>query len=888
MKRIISFLTVIAVLLQLNVFGSTFDEASAINDGLDRKLAFLQALEIADADDYIESAEEIISRGKFAELLGNVVDLNAVRVVQKVRYFKDVAPNDRYGSAINLLYKKGIVKGTDDKLFSPDQAIKPYDAAVMVLRLAGYEKIVAAGYDYHKLISKNGLLDGVSSIEELTCAQAITLVCHALEMPACVGTVYTDDGGEFMMDDDHTVLYEFFKIYRHKGVLNATEGISITNSCASGRMLVNETEYKSDIADSYKYLGYFVNAYVKENKDTLDEVVYIEPTDVNEVAEFSLKNLSSVGTDLKLSYLDVKTGRQKNIQLPGNVTVIKNGKVINKNLNKAFDGEQGQVTVIKNDVKTVAVIKVYDSVMVNSVNTEDKMIYSKYGQSISFDENDSERFVIYKADGKRGTVSDIAKGMFLTVFRSDKCIEIYVSSSATEGEVTATNKKHIFINGDEFETEYDFKTSGKLPVIGAKGTFFFNIFGELAYFDESAESDLNYGILVNAGVRDEAFSKTLGLKIFTAEGKMLNTEVSDKISIDGERKPADEAYSALLAAGNNVISQMITYKITEGGVISAIDTLAENKNGGGIVMSAALGERAYHNVTNMMLPDVILKKGGPIFRVPELKNAANAADKRFSVKNELINAEWYANCSAYRSDKDIFYSDAVMIETNDAEATVFEEMDQPFMVVEMLDVLDEDDEVRKQIVLGGSVSERGGADMGIMSFMIDEDYELTESDVEKDSTADPYNSDPGKPVMPEALGEGDMIRIVRNQDNEIVKIKLLFDYSTGESMLKIRKWDTKGAAYGRYVAGFAVSKKDNFVALSTTTKGGKPTEYAHFHGAAVDPVIVMDERKTEERIYVGSYDDVITYEETGDAASVVIPVTYYGGTRCYFVYRYGR
>lgn len=829
MKRIISLLTVVAILFQLNVFGSTVDEATADIAGLEQKLDFLQALEIADADDYIESAEEIISRGKFAELLGNVVDLNAVRVVQKVRYFKDVAPNDRYGSAINLLYKKGIVKGTDDKLFSPDQAIKPYDAAVMVLRLAGYEKIVEAGYDYHKLISKNGLLDGISSVEELTCEQAINLVCRALEMPACVGTVYTDDGGEFMMDDDHTVLYEFFKIYRHKGVLNATEGISITNSCASGRMLVNETEYKSDITDSYKYLGYFVNAYVKENKDTLDEVVYIEPTDVNEVAEFSLKNLSPVGTDLKLSYVDEKTGKQKNIQLPGNVTVIKNGRLVNKNLNKAFDGEQGRVTVIENDVKTVAVIKNYDSVMVNSVNAEDKMIYSKYGQSISFDENASDRFVIYKADGTRGTVSDIAKGMFLTVFRSDKCIEIYISSSAAEGEVTATNKKHIFINDDEFETEYDFKTSGKLPVVGAKGTFFFNIFGELAYFDESAENDLNYGVLVNAGVRDEAFSKTLGLKIFTAEGKMLNTEVSDKISIDGERKPADEAYSALLAAGNNVISQMITYKITEGGVISAIDTLAENKNGGGIVKSGQVSSRAYHTLSNMMLPDVILKKGAPIFRVPELKTAANASDKKFSVRSELVNQEYYT-CSAYRSGEDTFYSDALLIETNAAESTVFNSQDQCYMVVELIDVLGEDDEIRKQIVLGGCISERGGADMGLMPFMIVDDYELNENDVEKDSTADPNNEDPGKPVMPDALGEGDMVRVVMNQDNEIVKIKLLFDYSSGESMLKIRKWDLKAAGYGRFVAGFATSKKDNFVALSTTSKTGSVDEYAFFHG----------------------------------------------------------
>ena len=113
---------------------------------------------------------------------------------------------------------------------------------------------------------------------------------------------------------------------------------------------------------------------------------------------------------------------------------------------------------------------------------------------------------------------------------------------------------------------------------------------------------------------------------------------------------------------------------------------------------------------------------------------------------------------------------------------------------------------------------------------------------------------------------------------------MYFDYGNPEfSVASFRKYVNSGASEGRFVAGYALDREDNIVAMSRDSVTGQRNELAQI---TVAP-IVYDAEKRDNKIYVGKADDIITYKETGSKASVVIPYMFVGWSREIFVYKQG-
>lgn len=901
MKRFLSLLLAISVLTTCFVISAA--SAAEVDYNKDA-LLLLKTLGIIDFDISSDDALSTkVTRGEFAAAAAKSMGVTEKTLVSKTRYFKDVSPMDRSAVYIHSLYESGIVQGTGEREFKPNDDILPMDAAMLMLRVAGYHKVYTTNAGLERIISRYGLYDSLGG-DYVTCGQMANLIYKVLMLPAPVlnGVTVSSDGQNstavYEIDNNFsTVLYESFGIYRVRGILSGADGISIYSDIDldAERIVVGDNVYKGNIEGSYGLLGYNVAAYIKDIKDSVDETVVILDSGINKVYEIDLAGLSPVSKDLRLNYIDGKTGRAKNLQLSGSTPVLKNGTPVTKNISSAFNAKQGKAVIVDNGQGFVAKIFAYDSVLVGSVDTKVNKIYAKHGTTVDYDLQELKRAKIYLSDGTEGNASNLEAGMFLTVFRSENCTELYVSGTVIGGTATSIKKKSFEIDGVEYAVEPKYlETAKKLVKAGMKGAFYLNIYNEIAYFDPDGSTDGKIAFLVDAAERQEAFSSKLAMKLFTDEGKMLSAYGKDKVRVDGAVKntPA-EAIAALTANSTRVISQIIVYKQNDKGEITEIDTVSPNNNGkSGLTVKLSrngkdFDTRNYYSLGSF-LPDVIIKANAPIFRVPVLAGAATAPDKNFAVLSKLDAQKDYT-CAAYTISADGFYADVILIATDDTSLT-FSTMDSCYMVADVIDVLDPEDStmVRKQLVLGGTDRESGGSEALLRPMYVASDYEISSTEV----TDDTNNNDPGKPVMPDELGVGDLIRIIQDSNGEIVQIKLVYDHSDANSrVINVKRKNEQTAGNGRFIAGYAVRKMDKFVALSTVAPGANVVtdELAHFHGAAHAPIVVYDATLRENKVYIGSINDIITYEETKDvnSTSIVIPVTYYGYARSYFIYKYG-
>lgn len=241
------------------------------------------------------------------------------------------------------------------------------------------------------------------------------------------------------------------------------------------------------------------------------------------------------------------------------------------------------------------------------------------------------------------------------------------------------------------------------------------MYGEVAYMDkDSIEFTSNIGFLVNVGINEDV-DGALRLKIFTKEGQMTTFFADHKLKIDGERVSPENAESVFKSVNNGYVSQVITYELRADGYISEIDTVAEGGGvNGGLTLKEDFLSRNY-NPNGIFLYTMVLKKNRVVFKVPSIAEAAEAADNKFKIEKSLKEKTSYY-CAGYSLTNDDFYTDVVVIASGEASSE-FGDFDQLFMVDKVLQAYDKaSGETRTKVILGGSVSQRGGADMGLLEF----------------------------------------------------------------------------------------------------------------------------------------------------------------------------
>lgn len=835
----------------------------------DEAVRLLDALGIASKYE-LESADETkITRGEFAVYLGRIAGVAENASAPDVRYFVDVAQNNRFAPSVTALYEKGIVKGTENKLFEPDTPIKPFDAAVMLLRLGGYETLVKIGSDYNKLIVQNGLLNGLS-MDSLTGVQAAELIFRALRMPYFNITAYGTDLS-FEISDTHPIMYEYYKVYEVEGVLECAEGISISSVLADDEVVVIGGEtYSADLVYGYGDLGSIVTGFVKENRDSADELVAYAVSTKNRITEIDIDKITYISDDgLTLKYQKAASRSVHTVNLPGNVNVLKNGKRVTKNISKAFEEKQGRIKVVEAPGYGVNVhIYVYDSVFVSNVDTELGVIYPKSGQKIDLEASKLVRKRVITSDGSVGTVSDVKKGMLLTVYRSDVSVEIHICTDTVSGVVSAKDKKTVTVNDTLYKVEPVLfeKLFSKLKV-GASYEFYLNKNGEIAYFTEgTAKSEV--GFLIDAATKTEAFSEKLLFKMMTSDGSLITITAKDKMYLNGENKTNTQILESLDETGLSGYAQLVCYDLNTEGEIRSLYTATGDEGNNHIQLDSGFSVKYHKLATRTLGNNVALKSDATIFKVPELSGLSTANEKEFEVLSAMENNTSYYS-AAYSLGGESFLSDVIVISSNDVISD-FNGQEHVWMFDSTYNYIDDEELERTKIVLAGVKTD--GGYMKLEEFSIPVDFAVTDENRQLGDVS--WNE----------LTQGDLIRIKHNSKDELLRIRMVFDHDKEGAKVSDCSYKAEYAeSLGRCVAGYANSKEDLLVALGINS----PKNIDEIAYMVEGVIAVYDDKLQKDNIYVGTIDDILTYEEVGDNASVVVPVTWYKWSYMIFVYKNG-
>ena len=132
-NKLLCLILSVALMFNTIIMGSVFVFADENNIDSEDKI-LLMDLGIINNKEVEACRENAVTRGDFAVFAARILGVQTDKNTEKVRYFKDVEPNSSIAPYINVLYRNGIVTGTDKAEFRPFDDIVPSDAATIMCR----------------------------------------------------------------------------------------------------------------------------------------------------------------------------------------------------------------------------------------------------------------------------------------------------------------------------------------------------------------------------------------------------------------------------------------------------------------------------------------------------------------------------------------------------------------------------------------------------------------------------------------------------------------------------------------------------------------------------------------------------------------------------------
>ena len=501
--------------------------------------------------------------------------------------FSDVTEEHEFENQIAFAADMKLVAGSGGK-FRPDDAINEEEMAVVALRALGYDNfspyikidIVKArceGVFSGVTIKKNGTIN----FENATKAIYNTM---NLPMIMITGVVTGKEGSELILNKDETTALNYYKhIYMEKGVVtdNGITSFSGDTDIDINRVKIDGVVYKRDKTLANDLLGHKLEIYHDKENNILhisditddDDILYIKADDI----------ISATMGEIK--YAD-KNERIRTINFPLSANIVYNGKALKPGeYNKALLKPQiGGIELIRTNGKS------YDFLNITSqYNCVVDKIHDNDGLYTFVDVKSNDKNVIVDIDDVGTSVwivdkddiivdcSGIHQYNVLSVAQSlDKQYTfIRVNTENAKGvidKIVNGTKQRIFVDDNEYTLAYDAISSE--ITLNVFGWFYFDIYGDIAYFKSFAKYEQRFGYLISAGIERSPFSQKFKAKIFDASGQVIVSAAEKTLKVDGVpfKNASFGSVVEKFYVGSEFRPCMIRYELDLDGNIKSIDT----------------------------------------------------------------------------------------------------------------------------------------------------------------------------------------------------------------------------------------------------------------------------------------------------------------------------
>lgn len=862
---------------------ATRAEAAVI---LYRAISFMGKNAIFDGKDTAENIEEANEKAKLLDGLG-FLDLKykgrenftrgefmeiAVALfgypVQTSGKFSDVGADSPHYEAIETAAAHGLIK-SDAEYFYPDEKIKWGEALKIFVTGMGYAPVMENGEDgIKKAASALGIMPSENLDECVSYDSLLNVVYKLLNADILETAYYGSEGNKY--EKGGKLLEKVHNIYTVNGYVTETEISGLYGPSSIGK---NEIRIKT--ADGYltasmnnaaEYLGHKAEAYVKYLKDDKKEVVFLKVTDEGkrviqseDIDSFDGKNLS---------YFD--GGRTKTLRVSDDAAIIYNGAAITSGeefTDEWYKPENGNITFIKGEgIGDILIVTGYDCIVFSSYTEKNDAItlHDKYGgKAYSCDKN---QIVFYDQSGNEIMPSALSEYDVISVcspktMNDSAEVRAYVSNNGITGTITSMNleEKEVFLEAESFHLTNNlasFINAGKAPAfkLGQSGKFYVDYFGKLAAFDTQADNtgdNLAYLIDITT---DDRPDKYIFIKVLTADNKIKAYQTKRKVKVDDETVTYDKFYDRFVQEGE-VQQQLLLLNLDEDDFVTSVYTAKERGGIGRLVKtytpknnSETLAYRAMaYGLGGKMVIGISATK---VFVVPNEKTLASATDDDYvaTTRDYFVDGLNY-RVQSYSVSEENVLEDAVVVYV-DAGLDNIKITDGS-----TLGLVDE--------IFRGLNDEEEAADVITMMY---------------NGNLQTFYVDGGVDISD--IHSGDAVQIKLNADNEIQKIRKVFDYETKTVLM--------GNTYGSFLDGLhlmygpCINIKDTAIEQESVYSNGL-TDVEKF--LIQGNCYVYDSSLKKSRVRIGSYTEIQSQRLAGDDATIILSRRNGGTTREYIIYK---
>ena len=568
------------------------------------------------------------------------------------QYANDISGNENQNSIVEALLN-GYMDTDENHCFRPGESLTMQDALAALVRILGYEPLVAKNggsvSDYYQMATKIGLLRGVRANDErrLTWDDAARLLANAMGIRFyCSGSIVIEDA----------CFYDYWDLTKHTGRILANSNLGlVVEKTPFRRVNIDGTIYETDLMIEDEMVGgeavfytrtgaqgtEVVSIYLKKNSDS----VTIAAKDVEEV-----KNQGG--------YIEIHCRNNKTLRVDASGFVIVNGKTQTPTLELFQAFRSGSATFVDSDGDgsfDVVHMTLLLQGIIDGLSAELETMTLRYdNQKLNL--KNVEQYEIYlnkKATGleelKAGMPVGIACDAFTVGssgeisfdFKRAERVVLYASSREESGVVASVSTDGISMDDIDiqFGEGYQRLISGgyiTAPKPGDGVTLYLDSFGQLTYYKISPEaSAMKYGYLIAAHSSKSGIVNDVKFKIMDANGRFHIYSAADKIILDGARMESGALQIDVSGQTADLTKRQVIRYRAENDMIREIDTAAVRAQ-----------KESRENTLSQDLAFNPYQSGGSQYRI-----RSGAVDRRFAFSKDCI----------------VFVDEAGMEENNPAE-----------------------------------------------------------------------------------------------------------------------------------------------------------------------------------------------------------------------------
>lgn len=601
-------LVLVFVLILLNQAGYAAGFSDTKGTSYQNKAEFLSTLGIMEAntgEDFGVDTE--VTRSEFAVMVSKALGVSSIAKSSNKQVYTDVPPEHNAFSDINILFNMGIMLGSDDAKFRPDETIKYEEAVKTFIMATGYYYIAEekGGYPvgYIMVGKEKGIIGGLNipagtAMKKGDLAILIynSILADKFELNDKNSNIsYGNLGGKNILSQAHS-------IYKAMGIVNGCEEsslVSVESKLPKGQVLIDDTIYYIGKTTVFDYLGMKIEFFYKQpNDDDYRTIIYItEREDMNDIIIVRAENILSSTSVNEFAYNN-ENDKSTKASISATARYIYNGKLLVSVVNDDLKPIIGNVTLIDTDgdqVFETVLIEEYKNYVVDSVVLSDGIVQTRFNDgTIDFDIDGNDSNTYFYKDGYETDISSVTQWSVISVLRSKnnigkQLVQVYISEKKITGTVSEVFDEGdgdfsiTLDTGDTYMLSESYKARAKAgingcsyPKVGDKSDFHMDIFGNIEAKQIDASSNNNYGFLINA-IASKGMGKNVSFKIFTFKQTIEIFEATAKVTVNGISKSGESILSDLKDPVNEEVikPQLIIYNTTGEGLINEYKTATD-------------------------------------------------------------------------------------------------------------------------------------------------------------------------------------------------------------------------------------------------------------------------------------------------------------------------